>query len=114
MWSKESHLVFEGDHARQIFLDTCTYFARRGYSVVTIHSALSHGDYRDSMWELFKKHILPAEVIAEIKQRIKAMGTNIWPAITEIGYFYLINPEVKNRPAICIWEEWFNSWFPER
>jgi len=113
---QEAYLNFASDHARTVFRDTCTYFGRRGYAVQTDSSAISDDLYRQSMWELFKKYIIPPEIWIKIKKRAKVLLNDqeleAGPKL-EIAALYLMNLDAKGKPLVYLWEKWFNIWYPD-
>jgi len=103
--------MLTGDHARSVFNAVCEYFQLKKMAVQTMPETVSEGEYRDSMWVLFKEKYLPSELVAEIELKAnKNSVTGLRLLKVQIDVFIEMYPFDGDLILVTQWEKWLKKW----
>jgi len=93
-----------------------SFFQNQMIAIQTMPEVITHVQYRERMWDLFKKRIIPKIILEEIKKRAADIKPRDAGRRTkhEIAVLYLMNPIHQNQALTDLWEKWLQAWWLQK
>jgi len=117
---KERLSNLAGEHAHFVFSKVRDYLAGKGLAIHLMPERITEYDFRDSMWELFKRFILPADLRDKMVLRAekKYKGRSNRKTRGQIDVFEKLKPVGQDkrgkRDYVRMWRAWLRKWNPKK
>jgi hypothetical protein len=109
-----------GEHAHFVFSRVRDYLAGKELAIHLMPERITEFDFRDALWELFKRFVLPADLLEKIilQAEKEYKGRAERKTRGQIDVFKKLKPVGENKRGKVdytrMWKSWLRKWKPKK
>lgn len=117
---KERLSGLAGEHAHFVFSRVRDYLAGKELAIHLMPERITEFDFRDALWELFKRFVLPADLLEKIilQAEKEYKGRADRKTRGQIDVFKKLKPVGENKRGKVdytrMWKSWLRKWKPKK